>query len=115
MTVAAPFTGRANIYAAAAGLAQIDATAIARLNGIDEAVTIATVAPFERVQAGQMLATIKIIPFAVPAATMAALGGCRWRHGDCNVAVHTERAALILTRLAVDEGERAEKACDCHW
>ncbi len=32
---------------------------------IDEAITLATLAPYRRVRAGEMVATVKIIPFAV--------------------------------------------------
>ena len=67
----AAFTGRANLYAETAGVALIDAACVDALNLIDEAVTIATVPPNEAVEAGQMLATIKIIPFAVPRAVVA--------------------------------------------
>jgi molybdenum cofactor cytidylyltransferase len=42
---AAAFTGRANLIAAAAGIALIDRDAIDRLNAIDESVTLATVPP----------------------------------------------------------------------
>src|SRR5438105_4967816 len=63
--VGAAFTGRANLYALVDGLALIDAAVIAAINHIDEAITVATLAPFARVSPRQMLATIKIIPFAV--------------------------------------------------
>ncbi len=66
LTVSAAYTGRVNLFAAADGLAFIDAATIHALNRVDEAVTIATVPPFTPVLKGQMLATIKIIPFAVP-------------------------------------------------
>lgn len=62
--VAAPFTGRCNLYAKVAGVAAIDAEAVTRLNRIDEAMTIATLAPYERVTPGQMLATVKVIPLS---------------------------------------------------
>ena len=67
--IGAPFTGRANLYAKEAGLALIDAAAIRDANAVDEAITVATLAPFAKVSAGQMLATVKIIPFAVPETT----------------------------------------------
>ncbi len=35
------------------------------INGIDPAITLATLAEFARVEAGQMLATVKIIPFGI--------------------------------------------------
>lgn len=65
LTVSAAYTGRVNLFAAADGLALVEAATIHALNRVDEAVTIATVPPFTPVLKGQMLATIKIIPFAV--------------------------------------------------
>ena len=50
----------------------IDRGAIDRLNRIDPAITIATVPEYAAVAAGQMVATVKIIPFAVSRATLAA-------------------------------------------
>src|SRR5215469_1673371 len=64
--VGAAFTGRANLYAQAKGLARVAPEVIGVLNAIDEAITIATVEPFESVDPGQMVGTVKIIPFAVP-------------------------------------------------
>lgn len=61
-----PFTGRANVHAAAAGIALIDAERLRQINRLDESLTIATVAPFSAVAERQMLATVKVIPFAVP-------------------------------------------------
>lgn len=62
----AAFTGRANLYATAHGLALVDAAKVDAVNAIDEAITLATVAPFTRVAPRQLLATVKIIPFAAP-------------------------------------------------
>jgi molybdenum cofactor cytidylyltransferase len=59
------FTGRVNLFAEVAGLALVDALAIDRLNEADEAMTVATLAPYHPVAPGDMAATIKIIPFAV--------------------------------------------------
>ena len=53
-----PFTGRANVHAASAGVALIDATRIRALNRLHESLTLATVAPFEIVEPRQMLATV---------------------------------------------------------
>lgn len=73
LTVSAAYTGRVNLFAAGDGLALVDAATIHALNRVDEAVTIATVQPFTPVQKGQMLATIKIIPFAVADSTISKL------------------------------------------
>lgn len=60
-----PFTGRCNLTATAAGLAVIDAKRIDRLNQVNEAVTVATAGPYEVLAPGQIVATVKIITFAV--------------------------------------------------
>ena len=63
--IAEPFTGRANIYADAHGLALIDVDRIDAINRIDESITIATAADYQVAEPRQMLATVKVIPFAV--------------------------------------------------
>jgi molybdenum cofactor cytidylyltransferase len=64
--VGAAFTGRANLYATADGLAIIDGSLVNSLNAIDESITVATLPEFAHVGSRQMLATVKIIPFAAP-------------------------------------------------
>jgi molybdenum cofactor cytidylyltransferase len=59
------FTGRCNLFAQSAGVLVVDRQAIDQLNRIDEAVTLATLAAFKPVVEGEMIATVKIIPFAV--------------------------------------------------
>jgi molybdenum cofactor cytidylyltransferase len=59
------FTGRANLFAQAAGVLVVDKDAIDRLNLVDESITFATLAAYKPVVAGEMIATVKIIPFAV--------------------------------------------------
>jgi molybdenum cofactor cytidylyltransferase len=62
------FTGRCNLFAASAGVLVVDKDAVDRLNRIDEAVTLATLPAFKPVVEGEMIATVKIIPFAVAGA-----------------------------------------------
>ena len=64
------FTGRANLYAGAPGVLVIDGEAVDGVNRVNEAVTIATLPSFEVVEPGQMVATVKIIPFAVDGAVV---------------------------------------------
>jgi molybdenum cofactor cytidylyltransferase len=59
------FTGRANLFAEAAGVLLVDRAAIDHLNCVDPAITLATLPAFASVVAGKMIATVKIIPFAV--------------------------------------------------
>ncbi|MEJ2377805.1 MAG: molybdopterin-binding/glycosyltransferase family 2 protein [Pseudolabrys sp.] len=61
------FTGRCNLFAEGAGVLVVDKDAIDRLNNIDEAVTLATLTAYKPVVEGEMIATVKIIPFAVKA------------------------------------------------
>ena len=67
--VAEPFTGRANLFAEQAGVLVIDRDGVDRVNAIDESITFATLPAFDPVKAGEMIATVKIIPFAVEAPT----------------------------------------------
>jgi len=66
ISVAAPFTGRANLFAEARGLLVFDPERVDRVNLVHEAVTIGTLPPFAVVAPRQMVATVKIIPFAAP-------------------------------------------------
>lgn len=63
LTVAA--TGRVNIHAVAAGVVVLDAVAIHALNRVNPMITLATVPPFQRIEAGGMVATVKIIAYGV--------------------------------------------------
>lgn len=64
-------TGRVNLYSAADGLLRFDRDALIRLNMIDEGLTVATLAANERITKGRMIATIKIIPYALSGAVVA--------------------------------------------
>ena len=64
---AAPFTGRANLFAKARGLLVFDRERLDRLNLVDEAITLGTLPPFAVVEPRMMVGTVKIIPFAAPA------------------------------------------------
>ncbi|MEQ9445022.1 MAG: molybdopterin-binding/glycosyltransferase family 2 protein [Rhodospirillaceae bacterium] len=61
----AAFTGRCNITASADGIVQLNTDLINAINAIDESVTVATLPNYARAEAGQIVATVKIIPFAV--------------------------------------------------
>lgn len=59
-------TGRVNVYAARDGLFIADRHVVDRVNRIDPAITLACLADHVRVRAGDMVATFKIIPLALP-------------------------------------------------
>ncbi|GAA0780801.1 4-diphosphocytidyl-2C-methyl-D-erythritol kinase [Roseibium denhamense] len=60
------FTGRVNLYAATDGLLVVNPAAINAANRIDPAITFATLENHTSVAEGRMVATAKIISFAVP-------------------------------------------------
>ena len=59
------FTGRCNLFAESAGILVVGRNTVDTLNRIDEAVTLATLPAYKPVVEGEMIATVKIIPFAV--------------------------------------------------
>jgi molybdenum cofactor cytidylyltransferase len=106
-----PFTGRANVHAAAAGVALVDAGRVRALNRLDESLTLATVAPFDTVEARQMLATVKVIPFAVPRAVldeaMALIAG---KPLVALKPFRPHRAGLVITTLPQTKPSLIEKS-----
>jgi molybdenum cofactor cytidylyltransferase len=81
------FTGRANLFAETAGVVVVDPVGVDRFNEVDADITLATLDAFAPVVPGKMIATVKIIPFAVSAAAR-----------DKGLAV--ARAASPLVRVA---------------
>ena len=93
------FTGRANLFAAKAGVLVVDRAAVDRINGVDEAITFATLAAYKPVVEGEMIATVKLIPFGVEAklrdAAVAAASG-----GALRIAPYTiKRVGIVSTLL----------------
>lgn len=66
LQISAAGAGRVNLYATGPGVAALDVDRLSRINSVDPMITIATVPPFHRVDARTMVATIKIISYAVP-------------------------------------------------
>jgi len=66
----APATGRVNLHAAVSGVFSVDAELVNAINAVDPAVTVATLADMSAVAVGQMVATIKIIPYAIHRAVL---------------------------------------------
>jgi molybdenum cofactor cytidylyltransferase len=93
------FTGRANLFAGTAGVLVVDRAAVDRINGVDEAITFATLAAYKPVVEGEMVATVKLIPFGVEArlrdAAVAAVSG-----GALRIAPYTiKRVGIVSTLL----------------
>lgn len=115
ITLGAPFTGRANLFADAAGVIRVDGAKIAAANAVDESVTIATLSDGARVAPRQMLATIKIIPYAAPRAVV--LAAAQAVRGALTLhPVRIRSAALVLTMTpglkdsVIDKGAQAVRS-----
>ena len=67
LRLGAAVTGRVNVIAEQAGILQVAADQVDALNRIDEALTLATLPDLMRVAADQLVGTVKIIPYGVPA------------------------------------------------
>jgi molybdenum cofactor cytidylyltransferase len=111
LRVAAPFTGRCNVFSELRGLLQVDAVRIDAVNRVHEALTVATLAPCVAVAPRQMLATVKVIPFAAPRDALdAALAAAAGELPALRVApFRVLRAGLIQTRLPGTREEVLDK------
>ena len=65
LRISAAGAGRVNLYTTAPGVVEIAVDKVAALNALDPMITLATVPEYHRVDAGTMVATIKIISYAV--------------------------------------------------
>ena len=99
VTVERAFTGRANLFAAKPGVLVIDRAAVDRINGVDEAITFATLQAFKPVVENEMIATVKLIPFGVAGslrdAAVKAAGGAAMRIAPYKV----KRIGVVSTLL----------------
>lgn len=99
-TTQAPFTGRANLHASARGLVIVDAERVRALNRLHESLTLATALPFGIVDRREMVATVKVIPFAVPRAVLDEALTIAEAGPLVHVAAFSgKRAGLVITRL----------------
>ncbi|MBV2360650.1 molybdopterin-binding protein [Thalassococcus sp. CAU 1522] len=102
-------TGRANLFSTVIGVAEIDAAAINAVNAVNPMITVATVPRWQRMGPGGMVATVKIIAYAVPRndldrACAVGRGAMRMRptaYGS---------AALIQTSVDDDDGDKGHRA-----
>ena len=93
-------TGRVNIYAVGRGLVRFDRDRLKRLNRIDEGITLACVQHNQLVEDGDMIATLKIIPYSLPtAAVEAAIGAADGVPVFSFHPLATRPFALIQTRM----------------
>ena len=70
-------TGRVNIHAAVGGLFCVSACAVDAINALDPSITLATLADHQIVEPGRLIASLKIIPYALPAEIVEQCEGMR--------------------------------------
>jgi molybdenum cofactor cytidylyltransferase len=102
------FTGRVNLNAVGPGIVELDAAAIHRLNLVHPAITLATLAPLQRVVAGTLVGTVKIIAYGVEEAALAA--ACAAARAAIRVRpVALQSAGLVMTDAPGLEAKIAAK------
>ena len=93
-------TGRVNIHATKRGLLRVDRLRLRDINMVDEGITLSTVQHNQLVEAGDLIATLKIIPYSIAetaVATVIGLGA-----GEPVISFHALRPrsfGLIQTRI----------------
>ncbi len=98
VVVEAPFTGRSNLYAETSGVLVIDVDAINGLNAVDEAMTAATLPAYKPVVAGEMVGTLKIIPYSIPEALLQK-GIDRAGKSALRIAPYTRRSVSVVSTV----------------
>ena len=102
-------TGRVNLYARVTGIAGVLAERVDALNAVDPMITLATVPRWQRLTAGEMVATVKVIAYGVAgssvrAAAVAGQGALRMHPA------RLKRAAFIQTVTPEDDGDAGHRA-----
>ncbi|ANT59398.1 molybdopterin biosynthesis protein [Salipiger sp. CCB-MM3] len=103
-------TGRVNLHAVGPGVIEVDAARIDAVNAVHPMITVATLRPWQRCAARAMVATVKIISYAVPEAALAeacaaAQGGALRLHAPV-----ARSATLIETSVGSDPGDKGRRA-----
>ncbi|WP_372884744.1 molybdopterin-binding protein [Shimia sp.] len=111
LSLSRAFTGRVNITATRPGVAELDVAALTALNRVNPMMTLATVPPWQQVAAGNMVATVKVISYAVPESDLrracaVARAALRLRP------VLLRSASLIVTEIPGGVGDKGRQAIE---
>jgi len=105
-------TGRVNILATDTGVLRVDAGRLARLNGC-AGITLATMLSETAVQAQKIVATVKVLPFAVPEATVVTAEQVATERGPIiGLDVLPERRVALILSGSLSARERILKSFD---
>lgn len=98
LRVTKAFTGRVNLLADGPGVVVLDVDALQRFNQVHPMITVATVPQYQQMGAGGMVATIKVISYAVPHADVRRAS--ELAHGAIRLSAPEYRTAgLIVTDI----------------
>ncbi|WP_147124598.1 molybdopterin-binding protein [Shimia ponticola] len=111
LTLQAPHTGRVNILAKEPGIVRLNAEAIHAVNAVHPMITVATVPEWHRMDPRGMIATVKIISYAVSEAD---LRQAETRaHGAISFARPVRRAPVLFqTVVSGDDGAKGHEATE---
>jgi len=109
--LSAPFTGRVNLIADRPGVVRLQADQIRAANAVDPMITVATVPPFHQMRAGGMIATVKIISYAVASEAVAEAAGLLTGAVGLSVPIY-QRASLIVTETPGGPGLKGQDAIE---
>lgn len=92
-------TGRVNIFASVNGIFRVCAETINAINAVDPAITIATLNDYAAVNQGRLVATVKIIPYAVSSKSLEAVLAIDISKAMAVYEFKHKRVGLIATNL----------------
>ena len=105
----APGTGRVNLVAEGPGVVQLDVAAIHAANAVNAMITVATVPDLHQMRANDLIATVKIISYAVPEAAIVA--ACHAAQSAVRlVAPKLRHVSLIITETDVGASDKGVRA-----
>ena len=107
-----PFTGRVNLLSDGPGVVVMDRAALEAVNAVHPMITLATVPPHQQMGENGMVATIKIISYAVPADAVEAACAAAAEGALRLAAPVLGDATLIITDVPGGAGEKGRAAVD---
>lgn len=113
VTPARALTGRCNLRASHAGLVEYEPSWLDQINLQHWQTTVGALAPYSKVEANQVVATVKIIPFAVPERILKDIQQAAKQGPNPGLRVHPfvpHRAGLVMSRLPSTSQTMLERA-----
>lgn len=104
-----PFTGRVNLIARSPGVVRLDVERLVAANMVDPMISLATVPDYQQMRAGGMIATVKIISYAVAGDILEHVVA-KARAAVRLMPVMRKTASLIISNVPGGPGEKGADA-----